>query len=214
MQQHHIFEWPLVHLKVLAAVSKPKLMGTYSFLRSPSMVLGQPFTWHREDRQGGGNRASSDKTPRYNITRDQNPILLGCLRQGGLTNPHPPIELKSPIFNKRVLGCLVSVSDLPPTHLGLAAARLEVFGEDGRVGVGVVPADHDQTVKVELLYHLDDETTGKERRFDSIEILGRTHNTPLLYGIQLKAHGVPSMMWGCSIFDLVITFQRIGRDSG
>lgn len=33
-----------LHLKVLAAVSKPKLMGTYSFLRSPSIVLGQPFT--------------------------------------------------------------------------------------------------------------------------------------------------------------------------
>lgn len=32
------------HLKVFAAVSKPKLMGTYSFFRSPSIVLGQPFT--------------------------------------------------------------------------------------------------------------------------------------------------------------------------
>lgn len=32
------------HLKVLAAVSKPKLIGTYSFFRSPSMVFGQPFT--------------------------------------------------------------------------------------------------------------------------------------------------------------------------
>lgn len=38
-------------LNVLAAVSKPKLMGTYSFLRSPSIVLGQPLTCPRHTQQ-------------------------------------------------------------------------------------------------------------------------------------------------------------------
>ena len=39
-------------------------------------------------------------------------------------------------------------------------------------------------------------------------VLGRTHITSLLYGLPFRAHGVPSPMWGGSVFDLVIIFQK------
>lgn len=40
------------------------------------------------------------------------------------------------------------------SYLGLAAAGLEVLGKDSGVGVGVVSANHDQTVQVKALGHL------------------------------------------------------------
>lgn len=42
----------------------------------------------------------------------------------------------------------------PHLYLGLAAAGLEVFGQDGGVGVRIVSPDHDKPVQVEFLSHL------------------------------------------------------------
>ena len=137
------------------------------------MVLGQPFTWFREEGPQGGEQDTGTREKnrgrqhrrrvdrRRHASGRKNPAATTTTE--GRTN-EPARFLKSTpdslqVLEKKNTGARLGSSSLvrfsdPLRHLGLAATRFEVLGEDGGVGVGVVAADYDKAVQVQLLYYL------------------------------------------------------------
>ncbi len=159
---------------VLHAVSKPKEMGTYEFFRSPSIVLGQLVSStessdasiiQRAATRQSFNSGSTNKTDEDTDT-DQQPQMTSAGDGGGGGRDGDRESVRKSRGGRDMIDARAGGRHQHTEHRGVGgnpfspddsrvgAVGSEVLRQERGVGVGVVAADNDDAVKLQIVRNL------------------------------------------------------------